>query len=135
MKRGTAERGMIMRFAAVSAGAGIVDYLLAAGLILWGVPAFLALAISIVLVGGLSFLAHELWTFNTAGLAAPQSRLQRWALLVAFSLGVRFGVLHGVESLLPTGDGYRLMALAVAFGISAATNYLLSRFVVFSGRP
>jgi putative flippase GtrA len=132
MENLTAERRRLMRFAAVSAAAGAIDYLLAAGLILLGMSAFLALAISICLTGGLSFVVHELWTFGTEGLSARCGRLLRWAMLVAFSLGVRFGVLHGVENVLPAGDILRLIALAIAFGVSAATNYLLSRLVVFS---
>lgn len=135
MSEAAPERGRMMRFAAVSAAAGLIDYLVAAGLILCGVPAFIALLASIALVGGLSFIAHETWTFRTAGASKPHGRFLRWAMLVGLSLGLRYVVFRGVDGVLPDGEVYRLVALAVAFAVSAATNYTVSRFVVFSGRP
>jgi len=125
----------MMRFATVSAVAGAVDYVLAAALILCRVPPFIALLVSITIVGGVSFIVHNVWTFRTAGASRRRARLLSWAILVGLSLALRYVVFQGAERILPGGEVYRLVALSIAFAISAATNYLVSRYIVFSDKP
>ena len=135
MTEAAPERSRMMRFAMVSAAAGAIDYLFAGSLILAGVQPFIALLASIAVVGGLSFVAHEVWTFRTPGHSKPHGRFVRWTLLVALSLGLRYIVFEGGTLILPHGELFGLIALAIAFVVSATTNYLVSRFLVFTYRP
>jgi putative flippase GtrA len=125
----------MVRFAAVSSAGGLVDYIAAAVLIYVGVPDFVALAIGIALAGALSFVGHEIWTFETAGSGRPHGRALRWTLMVALTLVLRWLILRGAMALAPDDAFAHLVALAVAFLASSAAQYLVSRFLVFTQLP
>jgi putative flippase GtrA len=122
----------MVRFALVSSAGGLVDYAAAAILIYVGVPDFIALAIGIAMAGILSFIGHELWTFETAGSGQPHGRAVRWTLMVALTLVLRWLILRGAMTLAPDDEIAHLVALAVAFLISSGAQYLVSRFLVFT---
>lgn len=125
-------RQRMVRFAAVSTAGGLVDYVAAAVLIYLGVHDFLALAIGIALAGGLSFVGHEIWTFETAGTGRSHGRALRWTLMVALTLVLRWLILRGAMAIAPDDEFAHLVALAVAFLISSGAQYLASRFLVFT---
>ena len=135
MERTATTRERMVRFAAVSTAGGLVDYIAAAALIFMGIPDFIALGIGIALAGGLSFVGHELWTFETAGTGQPHGRAWRWTLMVALTLVLRWLILRGAMMLAPDDELAHLLALAVAFLMSSGAQYLASRFLVFTRKP
>ena len=132
MERTASHRRRMVRFAAVSTAGGLLDYIAAAILIYVGVPDFIALAIGIALAGGLSFVGHELWTFETAGSGQPHGRALRWTLMVALTLVLRWLILRFTMAIVPDDEVVHLVALAVAFLISSGAQYVVSRFLVFT---
>jgi putative flippase GtrA len=122
----------MVRFALVSSAGGLLDYIAAAVLIYVGVPDFVALAIGIALAGGLSFIGHEIWTFETAGSGQSHGRALRWTAMVALTLVLRWLILRLAMAMVPDDELVHLIALAVAFVISSAAQYLVSRFLVFT---
>lgn len=135
MNEAVTERDRMVRFTAVSAAAGVLDYACAAALILLGLADLGALLIGMAVASGLSFIAHEFWTFRADRTSAAVGRLSRWIVLVIALLGLRYVVLQCAEAVLPQGQIYRLAALAAAFAVSLTTNYLASRFLVFARKP
>lgn len=134
MSEQSSEGARIARFATVSVVAGALDYAIAAALILMGVPNFVSIIAAIAIAGGLSFVAHEMWTFGAKEAAGRRIRLLRWIFLIVALVLFRYAILTGLVAILPSGPIYRLFALAVAFALSLTANYLVSRIFVFAKR-
>lgn len=124
----------VVRFGVVAVAGLVVDLSIAWALAaLAGVPLPLAALAGFLCAAAFNYLLHEVWTFGGGG-SPSAGRGALYLLVLGLTLGVRVGSVAALEmlrDLLLPGAGWRLPVLVLATGLSFATNYLLSRTLVF----
>lgn len=127
-------RDGMLRYFAVVVGGFLVDLTIA-----WTTHEFfcldlvLAAALGFFVAMCLSYFAHEFWTFRSAESAYSSTRLMKFVVASAATLGTRLLLVWMSAPLgsLPAGSLARLL---LAFGGSLVVGYLVNRIFVFGQR-
>ncbi len=125
-------RGQFVRFFAVSV-VGLVIDLLIVRLTLGLFPVHISVAMLAGFSAGalFNYVAHEFWTFKQdQGANASVGRAASYYLIVLIALGVRVGTASVLEIVFPDPQ-WLWPIIIVSVGLSFATNFGLTRFVLF----
>lgn len=118
------------RFFLVSLAGVVLDLSIAYSLHLFmGTSLVVSAAVGFVVVVGLNYGLHEIWTFRTAQVRLSGGRAVQFFAVSAAILLVRLTVVFLMMSILQ--PNFSAVILLVAAGVSFVISFLVSKFAIF----
>jgi putative flippase GtrA len=97
---------------------------------IFGISLGLAAMVGFVVTAMFNYVVHELWTFQHGARQLSLMRVARYTIVQSLTLMVRLLAIAFLVSMSWT-EGWTLLVLAFAAGVSFVANYAASKFIVF----
>lgn len=130
--RSRAPLGELARFLAVAVIGLVVDLAIAWTLAEpFGLPLAIAASAGFAAAAALNYVLHEIWTFQAGHRQISLARAAKYLFALGLTLAVRLVALSIIVRLFPP-EGWTLVVLGLATGVSFTANYAASKFLVFT---